>query len=74
MTGPAGNAGPVDDNVAKREPFRGSGRERRAAAPGQDDLNAGYLKTGGASSSGRSGSGTSMRTVLGSTPVPWSIQ
>ena len=74
MTGPAGKAGPGDDNVAKREPFRGSGRERRPAAPGQGYLETGYLKTGGASSSGRSGSGTSMRTVLGSTPVPRSIQ
>ena len=33
-----------------------------------------HRKTGTASSSGRSGSGTSMRTVLGSTPVPASSQ
>jgi hypothetical protein len=33
-----------------------------------------YRNTGGASSSGRSGSGTSIRTVLGSTPVPLSTQ
>ena len=57
-------------NVPKREPFSGGRRERRRQAAPE----AAYLKTGGASSSGRSGSGTSIRTVLGSTPVPLSIQ